>query len=154
MTGEIKSIFMDTAPIIYYIEGNNQFCQIKNIINQIQKNNITIFSSVITITEVLVKPVSLGNMNVVNSFLTFLKNPDNIIILSVNDRIAEQAGYLRGKYPSLKTLDAIQISSAIEARTDAFLTNDLRLKQIKEIEVLTLKDIIDMTEIPYNRNSE
>jgi len=142
MTGEIKSIFMDTAPIIYYIEGNNQFCQIKNIINQIQKNNITIFSSVITITEVLVKPVSLGNMNVVNSFLTFLKNPDNIIILSVNDRIAEQAGYLRGKYPSLKTLDAIQISSAIEARTDIFLTNDLRLKQVKEIEVFTLKDMV------------
>lgn len=142
MTGEIKSIFMDTAPIIYYIEGNNQFCQIKNIINQIQKNNITIFSSVITITEVLVKPVSLGNMNVVNSFLTFLKNPDNIIILSVNDRIAEQAGYLRGKYPSLKTLDTIQISSAIEARTDIFLTNDLRLKQVKEIEVFTLKDMV------------
>ncbi|MEQ8172812.1 MAG: PIN domain-containing protein [Candidatus Eremiobacterota bacterium] len=133
---------MDTAPIIYYIEGNNQFCQIKNIINQIQKNNITIFSSVITITEVLVKPVSLGNMNVVNSFLTFLKNPDNIIILSVNDRIAEQAGYLRGKYPSLKTLDTIQISSAIEARTDIFLTNDLRLKQVKEIEVFTLKDMV------------
>ena len=142
MTGEIKSIFMDTAPIIYYIEGNNQFCQIKNIINQIQKNNITIFSSVITITEVLVKPVSLGNMNVVNSFLTFLKNPDNIIILSVNERIAEQAGYLRGKYPSLKTLDTIQISSAIEARTDIFLTNDLRLKQVKEIEVFTLKDMV------------
>ena len=145
---------MDTAPIIYYIEGNSQFYQIKELINQIQENNITIFSSVITITEVLVKPVSLGQMNVINSFLNFLKNPDNIIILSVNERIAEQAGYLRGKYPSLKTLDAIQISSAIEARTDAFLTNDLRLKQIKEIEVLTLKDIIDMTEIPYNRNSE
>ncbi|MEQ8220948.1 MAG: PIN domain-containing protein [Candidatus Eremiobacterota bacterium] len=142
MTREIKSIFMDTAPIIYYIEGNNQFCQIKDMINQIQKNNITIFSSVITITEVLVKPVSLGNMNVVNSFLTFLKNPDNIIILPVNDRIAEQAGYLRGKYPSLKTLDAIQISSAIEARTDIFLTNDLRLKQVKEIEVFTLKDMV------------
>ena len=133
---------MDTAPIIYYIEGNSQFYQIKELINQIQENNITIFSSVITITEVLVKPVSLGQMNVINSFLNFLKNPDNIIILSVNERIAEQAGYLRGKYPSLKTLDAIQISSAIEARTDAFLTNDLRLKQIKEIEVLTLKDMI------------
>ncbi len=154
MKENIKSIFMDTAPIIYYIEGNSQFYQIKELINQIQENNITIFSSVITITEVLVKPVSLGQMNVINSFLNFLKNPDNIIILSVNERIAEQAGYLRGKYPSLKTLDAIQISSAIEARTDAFLTNDLRLKQIKEIEVLTLKDIIDMTEIPYNRNSE
>ncbi|MEQ8225331.1 MAG: type II toxin-antitoxin system VapC family toxin [Candidatus Eremiobacterota bacterium] len=142
MKENIKSIFMDTAPIIYYIEGNSQFYQIKELINQIQENNITIFSSVITITEVLVKPVSLGQMNVINSFLNFLKNPDNIIILSVNERIAEQAGYLRGKYPSLKTLDAIQISSAIEARTDAFLTNDLRLKQIKEIEVLTLKDMI------------
>jgi predicted nucleic acid-binding protein len=142
MKQEIKSIFMDTAPIIYYIEGNNQFCQIKDIINQIQKNNIAIFSSVITITEVLVKPISLGQMNVVNSFLNFLKNPDNIIILSVNDRIAEQAGYLRGKYPSLKTLDAIQISSAIEAKTDIFLTNDFKLKQVKEIEIVTLKDMI------------
>jgi len=81
-------------------------------------------------------------MNMVKNFLNFLKNPDNIIIFPISDIIAENTGYLRGKYPSLKTLDAIQISSAIEARTDIFLTNDFRLKQVKEIEIVTLKDIV------------
>ena len=40
MKENIKSIFMDTAPIIYYIEGNSQFYQIKELINQIQENNL------------------------------------------------------------------------------------------------------------------
>lgn len=35
-------------------------------------------------------------------------------------------------------MDAIQIASAIEIRADAFLTNDKKLKQVKEIKVMVL----------------
>lgn len=44
---------------------------------------------------------------------------------------------LRVNY-NLKTPDAIQLATAMENNTDVFLTNDERLKRVKEIEVLTL----------------
>ena len=56
--------------------------------------------------------------------------------------IAERAGRLRGQYPNIKALDAIQISTAIDVGADAFITNDKKLEQIKVIKVLVLKDYL------------
>jgi predicted nucleic acid-binding protein len=39
-------------------------------------------------------------------------------------------------------IDALQIAAAVEVAADAFLTNDIRLKKIKEIKILVLKDYI------------
>jgi len=50
--------------------------------------------------------------------------------------IAERAGKLRGQYSYLRAIDAIQISVAIDVGADAFLTNDKKLKQIREINVI------------------
>jgi predicted nucleic acid-binding protein len=46
------------------------------------------------------------------------------------------------RYPFLRTTDAIQISAALDVGTDAFLTNDKKLKQIEEIKVLVLADYL------------
>lgn len=56
--------------------------------------------------------------------------------------IAERAGRLRGRYKDIKTIDAIQIASAIEVGADAFLTNDKKLKKVEEIKVVVLKDYL------------
>ncbi|MCL0086431.1 PIN domain-containing protein [Thermodesulfovibrionales bacterium] len=56
--------------------------------------------------------------------------------------IAENAGRLRGKYPILRALDALQLSTAIEVRVDAFLTNDDKLKRVEGVKVLVLKDYL------------
>jgi len=61
-------------------------------------------------------------------------------LVEISEIIADRAGRLRGKYPVLKTIDAIQISTAIDVEADAFLTNDKNLEKIKEIEVLVLKN--------------
>ncbi len=86
----INTLFIDTAPVIYYIEAHPQF-------GPITKEIFDFF----------------------------------------------QSGKLRGKYLALKALDAIQISTAIDIDADVFLTNDHKLKQIKEIKVLILKDYLN-----------
>ena len=60
--------------------------------------------------------------------------------MEISTAIAERAGRLRGKYPSIKTMDAIQISAALEIKSDAIRTNDKKLKQIDEIEIVMLSD--------------
>jgi predicted nucleic acid-binding protein len=137
------SVFIDTAPIIYYIEANPRYGPIvKEVVRSFQTGHITAFSSVITLTEVLPKPVEAGNTKLVGMFLELLKFGRNITLLEISESIAERAGRLRGKYPHLKTIDAIQIATAIDVEADAFLTNDKNLKRIEEAKVLILEDYL------------
>lgn len=145
---KLTTIFIDTAPIIYYIEDHPKFGRlVKKIVESFQSGRIKAYSSVITITEVIPKPISNRQEDLAKQFIDFLKNGKNIEIVDINDKIAETAGRLRGKYRSLKALDAIQISAAIEMGVDAFLTNDNKLRSINEIKIIVIKDFSDTPNI-------
>ena len=140
---QIQTVFIDTAPIIYYIEAHPQFGPLaKEIVSSFQSGKLIAFSSVITLVEVLPKPVEAGNEELVKKFSDFLKAGRNISLLDISSDIAELAGKLRGRYTSLRALDAIQIAVSINVKADAFITNDVKLKQIKESKVIVLKDYL------------
>jgi len=140
---QIQTVFIDTAPIIYYIEAHPQFGPLaKEIVSSFQSGKLIAFSSVITLVEVLPKPVETGNEQLVKKFSDFLKAGRNISLLSISSDIAELAGKLRGRYTSLRALDAIQIAVSINVKADAFITNDVKLKQIEESKVIVLKDYL------------
>ncbi len=139
----INTIFIDTSPVIYFIEAHPQFGPLaKEAVTSFQFGNLNAFSSVITLTEVLPKPVESGDEKLVRKFADFLKHGKNLTMIEISERIAESAGKLRGRYSFLKTIDAIQIAAAIDVGADAFLTNDAKLKQIKEIKIFVLKDFL------------
>jgi predicted nucleic acid-binding protein len=141
--GEIKTIFLDTAPVIYFIEAHHQFGPlVKQVVELMNENRIQAFTSVLTLSEVLPKPVETGNDELVEKFKTYLKNGPNLTLLPIGEAIGETAGVLRGKYPYLKTVDAVQIAVALDAEADAFLTNDKKLSGIKEIKIIVLSDYL------------
>jgi predicted nucleic acid-binding protein len=76
------------------------------------------------------------------TFTEYLRKGKNLELIEITADIAESAGNLRGKYQSLRTLDAIQIAAAIDAKAEVFLTNDKGLRKIREIEVIVLSDYI------------
>jgi len=106
------------------------------------ENRIQVFTSVLTLSEVLPKPVETGNDELAEKFKTYLKNGPNLTLLPITETIGETAGVLRGKYPHLKTVDALQIAAALDAEADAFLTNDKKLSGIKEMKLLVLNDYL------------
>jgi predicted nucleic acid-binding protein len=137
----INSIFIDTAPVIYYIEAHPQFGPlVKEVVNAFQSRNLSAYSSVITLVEVLPKPTESGDERLTRKFAEFLKHGRNLIMIEISERIAEAAGKLRGRYPFLKTVDAIQLATALDLGAEAFLTNDEKLGKFKELKVLVLKD--------------
>lgn len=139
----INSIFIDTAPIIYYIEAHPEFGPpAKEVVTAFQEGNLTAYSSVITLTEVLPKPIESGDEKLARKFADFLKHGKHLTMIEISEGIAEAAGKLRGRYPVLKTADALQIAAALEIGSEAFLTNDMKLKQIKELTVMVLKDYL------------
>ncbi len=139
----IRTLFLDTAPIIYYIEAHPQFGPLaRQVVHAFQTGRVRAFSSTITLVEVLPKPVEVGNTALTDQFIAFLRHGKHIALLDISADIAESAGKLRGKYPALRTMDAIQIAVALAIDADAFITNDRRLKSVTEIDVIVLKDYI------------
>ena len=139
----VSSMFIDTAPIIYYIEAHPQFGPLaKEVFDSFLSGRITAYSSVLTLTEVLPKPIESGDEKLARRFAEFLEHGKNLSLLEITSGIAKQAGNLRGRYPELRALDAIQLSAAIDVGADAFITNDKKLKRINEIRVLVLLDFL------------
>lgn len=136
--------FLDTAPIIYFIEAHSRYgAMMKDVVHLFQKEDVRAISSVLTLSEVLVKPVELGDEKRAKQFSEFLTQGKGLTLLEITDAMAEKAGRLRGKYPSLKTVDAVQIAAALQSGAKAFLTNDRRLKTVTEIKVFVLEDYVE-----------
>lgn len=130
----VSSLFIDTAPIIYYIEAHPQFGPLaKEVFDSFLSGRITAYSSVLTLTEVLPKPIESGDVKLARKFSEFLEHGKNLNLVEITAAIAKQAGILRGHYPVLRALDA---------GADAFITNDKKLKRMKEINVLVLSDYL------------
>ncbi len=118
----INTIFIDTAPVIYFIEAHPQFGPLaKEVVTTFQSGSLNAFSSVITLTEVLPKPIETGDEKLARKFAEFLKHGKNLAMIEISEKIAESAGKLRGINPFLNGIDAIQIAAAIDVGADAFL---------------------------------
>lgn len=139
----VNTLFIDTPPVIYYIEAHPQFGPlVKEIVDLFQSGGVAAFSSVLTLTEVLSKPIEAGDEDLARKFAEFLKYGKNLGLIEISVDVAERAGRLRGQYPDLRTVDAVQISAAIGVGADAFVTNDKKLKRIRELNVIVLSDYL------------
>ena len=100
-----------------------------------------LFSSVITLTEVLIVPMRKKNNKIVEQYKHILLNSGDFMIYPIDSIIAEKAAELRAVY-NIKTPDALQLAVGIENGATLFVTNDKDLSKVKEIETLVLKDFL------------
>lgn len=128
-----KKIFLDTAPVIYYLERiQPYFLIIRDIIFSGLKSGAGFYTSTITNTEYLVVPFREKNLLKVRNFETF-KKLLTVNVTDIDDRISITAAKIRAEYGSIKGMDALQIAACIETGCDVFVTNDKQLLQISEI---------------------
>ena len=140
---KISTLFIDTAPIIYYIEAHSIYGPItKEIVISFQSEQREAFSTVLTLTEVLPKPMKIGDEKLAGKFADFLKYGRNFSLIEISEKIAERAGRLRSRYTELRTVDAVQLAAAIENGIEIFITNDKKLKKVNEIKVVVLDDYV------------
>ena len=134
-------VFLDTAPLIYFIEGNSEFQgKLEKLFKRNDENHFKFITSSITLLEVLVKPIKEGQEKIIKHYKTILTNADGIDIFEITIPIAVKAAELRAKY-NIRTPDALQIATSILYQSDYFLTNDLRLKNISELKLLTISEL-------------
>jgi len=139
---KLKRLGFDTSMFIYFIEKNQTYIDIlRELFSELDKGKFKGYGSVITLTEVLIHPLKLGKNDLVNEYLNILQRSRNFEIISIDPNIAIEAAKLRSVY-SIRTPDAMQIASMVSVNCQAFITNDKKLKAIKEIRVITLDDLL------------
>jgi len=138
-----QRIMCDKAPIIYFIEDHSIYGRVSEELFRFVSINsdVHLFSSVITLTEVLTQPLRKSRFDIAEIYRDFLLNSVNFNLYPVDAIIAEKSAEIRARY-SIKTPDAIQIAVAVENNASLFITNDAVLKKIDEIEVFVLSDYL------------
>lgn len=92
----ISKVFLDTAPLIYYIEGSTNFFVIVDVFFQgLRSRNIPAVVSPITLAECLVMPIKLNQSQIQKNFVNFLTNTREIEMVCIDSEIAVKASELR-----------------------------------------------------------
>lgn len=114
----------------------------RNIFKPISEGSFKGVISVVSLLEILVKPISDGREEAVEDYLASLQNYPNLIIVGVDLPLAVRAARLRVKY-RLRTPDAIIAATALETGADGIVTNDRRFSPLSsEIRVLILNELL------------
>jgi predicted nucleic acid-binding protein len=137
---EKSRLFLDTAPIIYYVEHNPHFYDtVKPFFDHIDNGSLIAVTSPVTLAECLVIPIHSDQTELSQHFQELITHGADFVL--INEVIGLRAAKLRASY-TLTLMDAFQLAVAIETKCDAFLTNDKRLKQVKELQILVLSDLM------------
>ncbi len=136
-----RQIYLDTAPLIYWVEGHSGYiAKMDRIIDVIETSSLQALTSVLTLTEIMVQPLKMGNTNLAQEYLDILVSRDDYTLVSITAEIAITAGAIRARY-SLRTPDAIHVATAIATDCDTILTNDAAMKRATDLNVLHLDDL-------------
>jgi len=137
----VTRLGLDTVPFIYFVEMRSpHFTLVEAIIQHIDRGDFEGFTSVITLTEVLVHPLLHSDVALQEEYHDLLLHSQNFEAVGINSIIAEQAAQLRARY-RLLTPDALQLAVALDKGCQAFLTNDRALKRVAELRVLVLDEL-------------
>ncbi|CAN1211676.1 Ribonuclease VapC [Tumidithrix helvetica PCC 7403] len=136
----VTKLFLDTAPVIYFVEANPKYLQIVESIFDRIENGLTAITSPVTLAECLVIPYRLGLMQLQQDFTDLIVDTNNITFTSIDEACAKSAADIRARY-NLSLPDALQISVAIGTGCDTFLTNDVKLKRVTELRVLVIDEL-------------
>jgi predicted nucleic acid-binding protein len=136
-----KTVGLDTAPLIYFIEENPAYIEIvRFFFEAMDRGDFIVVTSTVTLLEVLVHPLRSNNRELATEYRDILLN-SRLMTLEVSNAIAEQAARLRATH-NIRTPDAIQISAALNAGSTHFFTNDIRLPEIPSMQIISIDALI------------
>lgn len=136
-----KTVAIDTAPFIYFIEQHPTFLpKVEAIFECAEHREINAITSVLTLLEVLVHPIRNGRSDLANQYRDILLGSPAIKVIPVDASIAETAATLRAN-SNLRTPDSIHLATAILHGAYFFITGDANLPFTPPLRILTPADL-------------
>ncbi len=135
-------VYFDANPIIYFIEQNTQFTEaVTPIFEMIGDGSILAFTSELSLTEVLIKPIRDNRIQVIQTHKELLLDPELFTLISPDQDTFLLAAELGGKL-SMRTPDAIHMACAIESKCKYFITNDKGIKSTGGVTVVQILELV------------
>lgn len=127
-------LLVDTAPIIYALEGHPKFApHFQPLFDRQAAGEILFAVTTLTIAEVLTGPLHVGDEALAKRYRAVLESWE---VVDLTAEIAESAARFRASL-KLKLADAVQIASAIAANADALVTHDRDFSKVHALPVLS-----------------
>lgn len=126
-------LLVDSAPIIYILEGHAKFAaRFAPMFQRHADGELMLAVTTVSIAEVLSGPLKAGEEALAKRFRAVMETWQ---VVEVSVDIAESAARLRGKY-GMKLPDAIQIASALAINADALVTHDRDFASVTGMRIL------------------
>jgi predicted nucleic acid-binding protein len=124
----LSRIFFDTNLFIYLLEDFGELGKrVSDLMHRMSERRDQLLTSTLTLGEVLVKPLSVGQVSWANQYEILLDTPGVVLIPFDRECARVYAGLRQDR--ALKAPDAMQLSCAAVAKCDVFITNDDRLSR-------------------------
>jgi uncharacterized protein len=121
----MSRIFWDTNLFIYLFEDTPELCaRVVELRKRMRERGDTLFTSTLTLGELLVKPLETGNEGLARRYRETLGATATLLPFTIG--AAQTYAEIR-RDRSVRAPDAIQLACAAEAKVDLFITNDDRL---------------------------
>ncbi len=140
-------IGLDTTPLIYFTEEKQTYIEVIDpFFKALSKDKLTVVTSVVTLLEVLVRPIREQNLKLAQQYRDFLFKTHGVNTHFLSRGIAEEAARLRASY-NIRTPASIQKATAIFGGASFFLTNDRHLPSLPNLKTLVLDNLKKGSEV-------
>ncbi|MGH8507714.1 MAG: type II toxin-antitoxin system VapC family toxin [Gammaproteobacteria bacterium] len=140
-----QRIYLDSNALIYTVETDTatQPPAVRSLLQAASSREVQAFVSPIVRAEVLVQPLRTGNEPLAEIYRVMLARSGPIVMVSVDDAVADLSAELRAKHRGLKLADALHLAAALSAGCQTFISGDKRIKAAagRRIAVLSFEDI-------------
>ena len=142
-----ENIYLDANVFIYMLEGYSEFIPLlKKIFNLIDNGVLQAITSELSLAETLVKPMADKNLSLQQIYKNTIQTSTILRVAPITRDILITAAKLRATSDaasSIRLPDAIHAATAHSNYCQTFLTNDKRLKNISNVEVMLMSEVKD-----------
>lgn len=132
------SVYFDANIFIYLMEG---FSERSESIHQIRKSiaagGARVFTSELTLCEVLTAPFKNNDAALISKYRQFIEASGAFQLCRASREIFVRASLYRARH-GLKTPDAIHIATALEAGCSVFLTGDRAIRAPASLRIVQI----------------
>lgn len=134
-------IALDTVIFIYWIEESPAYLsRIEPLFHAVDRGEVEIVTSAITLLEVLVVPYRTGKVALAERYEQLLTRAEHLRLVDIDRQQLRAAAQLRALH-GIRTPDAFQLAAGLATRSTTLITNDRRLPSVPGLDVVQLRDL-------------
>ena len=139
---EAGTVGLDTVVFIYAFERHPRFGPCAQTVFQALEDGVCRgIASVLALGEVLTGAKRAEDESLLLHYRAVFERFPGLLTVDIDREVMEWMSTLRARY-GIPTPDAVHIGTALAYGARAFVTNDARLRSVKEIDVLILSDFV------------